>query len=436
MSLTKARENSIRKAIQQVDHTIRHPSSTPEDYTLAEEALTEFFVTCGGPLVQKIVWCDSPLSALIAKTVYCSLEHQNNHARHVGNKAIQAINAMGSTLNDRARGFRDEPGFYQAYKFAEVEARRAASQLPWLTAMKSHLFSTANDLSNGRAFPIGKTHREWWSRVESTVGTRIAVNARRRVRDIYIGHPMDERNYGTSHAFLDEIIDKEHLRLDERAQGERVFERGHAGHFLWFADWMYTIMYAVGCSAFEPFSVSSASNGRRLAVITKVADGMICGRDTIFLSRRPERLMLNERSQLHAIDVPAVEYADGWMVCAVNGQNVPTWWFTQRERLTPAAALSWRNIEQRRAAFEILGWDNILKKLDARVINEDADPEIGTLLRVNVPGLGNVQFVRVRCGTGRFFAIPVPNSVQTAKEANAWTYGRTGRDFVPPEVRT
>jgi hypothetical protein len=100
-------------------------------------------------------------------------------------------------------------------------------------------------------------------------------------------------------------------------------------------------------------------------------------------------------------------------------------------------ALTWENMEQRRAACEILGWNNILKTLKAKVIDEDEDKMVGTLLSVNLPGLGKEQFLRVLCGTGREFAIPVPPTVKTALEANAWSYDMPLDAFGRgPEVRT
>ena len=94
------------------------------------------------------------------------------------------------------------------------------------------------------------------------------------------------------------------------------------------------------------------------------------------------------------------------------------------------------HFEKRRAACEILGWDKILEELDARVIDHDTDPEIGDLLEVQIPDIGREKFLRVKCGTGRTFALPVPPEMSTALEANAWTYGFDADSFPKPEVRT
>ena len=109
---------------------------------------------------------------------------------------------------------------------------------------------------------------------------------------------------------------------------------------------------------------------------------------------------------------------------------------TSKQSLTASVALTCENIEQRRAACEIIGWNKILDELDARVIDEDGDPEIGTLIEVDLPDSGKERFLRVTCGTGRQFAIPVPRDCgDTAIAANSWTYGLTQHEY-KPEIRT
>ena len=93
-------------------------------------------------------------------------------------------------------------------------------------------------------------------------------------------------------------------------------------------------------------------------------------------------------------------------------------------------------MEQRRAACAIIGWKCILEELDAKVIDEDGDPEIGILLlEAEIPDSGRERFLKVRCGTGREFVLPVSRHVQTALQANAWTWAIEDYEY-RPEVRT
>ena len=115
---------------------------------------------------------------------------------------------------------------------------------------------------------------------------------------------------------------------------------------------------------------------------------------------------------------------------------IPGEWVTGQK---PKAreALNWPNLEQRRAACEIVGWAQILTELDAKVIDQDEDPEIGTLLECVLPDAGKELFLRVRCGTGREFALIATNSrAKTALEAQAWMHNLDVRSFIKPEIRT
>ena len=57
-------------------------------------------------------------------------------------------------------------------------------------------------------------------------------------------------------------------------------------------------------------------------------------------------------------------------------------------------------------------------------VNADRDPEIGTLLRADLPDAPGSQFLKVHCPTGRDFCIPVPADCKRAREAWNWTWAR------------
>lgn len=151
---------------------------------------------------------------------------------------------------------------------------------------------------------------------------------------------------------------------------------------------------------------------------------------------RPLLVKFDDEKRLHCEDGPAIKYADGTEVYAWHGVRVPGEWFNNRDSLTPQKALTWENVEQRRAACEILGWVNILAELKSKVIDEDDDPQIGTLLEVNIPDIGKERFLKVKCGTGRTFALPVPPTMKTALEANAWTFDINPDIIANLEIRT
>ncbi len=154
------------------------------------------------------------------------------------------------------------------------------------------------------------------------------------------------------------------------------------------------------------------------------------------VSDRPEVLKVDEQNRPHCADGPSHRWRDGWCLYHWHGTRIPDEWIEQPGSLTAAVALKVENLEQRRAACEMLGWAKILDELHAETVDADADPSIGTLLEVRLPDTTRpARFLRVRCGTGRAFALRVPRAMNTAREANAWTYFRSPQDF-NPQFRT
>ena len=150
----------------------------------------------------------------------------------------------------------------------------------------------------------------------------------------------------------------------------------------------------------------------------------------------PRYIKMDDQNRPHCQNGPSHEWRDGWKLYHWHGVRVPSEWIEQPESLTAEIALTWENIEQRRAACEILGWTKILEKLNAHVIDRDDDPQVGTLLECDLPDSGKEKFLQVKCGTGRDFCIPMPRNIKTALEGNLWSYGLDAdRSFVP-EIRT
>jgi hypothetical protein len=141
------------------------------------------------------------------------------------------------------------------------------------------------------------------------------------------------------------------------------------------------------------------------------------------ISERPSAIRWDQAGRLHGAAGPAVTFRDGFGCYVWRGIWVPPSWIESPQSFEPARALTWPNLEQRRAAVEILGWGRIIDACTSLLIDKDPDPTIGELLELQLPGTGAARFLRVRCGTGREFVLSVPRGMGTAREANAWTYG-------------
>jgi hypothetical protein len=169
--------------------------------------------------------------------------------------------------------------------------------------------------------------------------------------------------------------------------------------------------------------------------LAKSANWALPFKDICWISERHNFLTRDDAGRLHSVTGPALTYPDGWSIYAVHGTLVPESWIGPGSTLDSATALAESNVEKRRAACEILGWNRILAELNTTTIDLDLDPSIGELVEIDHPQIGKERFLKVVCGTGRIFALPVPHDMPTALAANAWTYGLTADDY-NPEVRT
>jgi hypothetical protein len=163
--------------------------------------------------------------------------------------------------------------------------------------------------------------------------------------------------------------------------------------------------------------------------------------DIVFVSDRPEVIKFDEENLLHNEHGPSVKFRDGYSVYSWHGTRIPGKWI--EEGITPQEALSQTNAELRRCACELIGWANVLEdeSLNPVVIDKNEDPTIGTLVEVDLPEAPSQRFIKMQCGTGRWFAEPVEDKelFDTALKANAGGNGWRGQGdplMYIPTIRT
>jgi len=154
--------------------------------------------------------------------------------------------------------------------------------------------------------------------------------------------------------------------------------------------------------------------------------------NVLAISDRPKELYRDNAGRLHNIAGPSISYRDGWSLYHIHGVSVPNNWIEQKNTLDPSLALTWENVEQRRALAEIIGWDKVLQNTKIKELQRD---EFGILLEADLPESKSSRFVKVVCGTGRTFVLPVPQNMKSAHEAVAWSYGLNVVEY-KPETRT
>lgn len=127
----------------------------------------------------------------------------------------------------------------------------------------------------------------------------------------------------------------------------------------------------------------------------------------------------DENMRIHRATGPAIVWGKEkqyWW----HGVQVPDEWIEKTDKVDASQAITWDNIEQRRALCEIIGWDKVIDSIEHTVIDTDDDPQIGVLLEANLPDHGKQKFLRVvEESTGRQFCILAPPDVNTALDAQA-----------------
>lgn len=151
---------------------------------------------------------------------------------------------------------------------------------------------------------------------------------------------------------------------------------------------------------------------------------------------RPTDLQFDQENNLHSDSGPAVQFADGWKLYFWHGVSVPAEWIEQKDKVDRKLALTHPNIEERRCLAEILGWDRVIEDLPTKSVDKHADPQIGELLSIDFPNEPGQLFLKVLCGTGRTFVLPVTESrATTAMAAQEWIHN-VGPGEYAPEFRT
>ena len=404
------------------DKWMRAASNTnPVDKPAAEEVMSKLYIA----LERKppiFVWVDSPMTQLVAAAGLASRFYLGLPDSEI--------------LIDRAQ-WRDlfKPVWENAYFNLHLEASPLAD-----TSRKVYDFFD-QQLAPSLDFSLSRTvNNQLWDQ-ERTIVSRsnewqsLIASASRSLKDSLEkaglnGYPMQE-----STRFLADAL----ITMSTRNMPDffsytlgQAFFKGYEGSA---AVISYKLME-------DHFGIMTNAHKKHLLDLycrrMETCDWAMTFDKICFLSHRPLAVKWSDDPVpvLHCEDGPAVAYRDGTRLYSWRGTDIPKSWIENPETLSAAGALAENNAERRRAACEILGWDKILAELYAEVIDEDENPQVGILLRADLPQAIGSQFLKVECGTGRTFVIPVPETMRTAIAANAWTYGLTIDEYKQLEIRT
>lgn len=148
----------------------------------------------------------------------------------------------------------------------------------------------------------------------------------------------------------------------------------------------------------------------------------------------PSAVSVDENNRLHSASGPAFAWLKDVRDYYWHGVHVEPYVVENPERITVADIEAEPNAEVRRAKIERFGHARYLVASGAREIHRD---DFGALYRKDIPGNEPLVMVKVVNATpepdGSFkdYFLRVPPGMQTAREAVAWTFGKTPDDYGP-----
>ncbi|WP_271024919.1 DUF6745 domain-containing protein [Rhizobium sp. RCAM05973] len=164
----------------------------------------------------------------------------------------------------------------------------------------------------------------------------------------------------------------------------------------------------------------------------------------VIMTDRPRTLKRDEQNRLHCETGLAIEYRDGFGISAWHGTRVPHHWISDRANLDPNEVIKASNVEQRAAGAAIIGWPKMLTVLKAKTVDKHANPDIGELIELTLPGLPEPgRFLKAVCPRNGIICEGVPRvsdidglPINTALAAQAWRIGDPQSEYIHPERRT
>jgi len=141
--------------------------------------------------------------------------------------------------------------------------------------------------------------------------------------------------------------------------------------------------------------------------------------------KAPTVVRMNNEGQISALHEPAIEFADGYSIYAIDGiltRKHPV------RRFTKHFIAHSRNAEERRVLIETVGFNNYVDLCNGLMLQSDGYGELYQFpaLPRDDEGLRMVKVVNSTPepdGTYKDYFLRVPPNMETAEQAVAWTFG-------------
>jgi len=160
---------------------------------------------------------------------------------------------------------------------------------------------------------------------------------------------------------------------------------------------------------------------------------------TCWLSERPCLLHGDAQGRLHDAAGPALRFPDGSSAYAWRGVEVPRRLIAQKEAITLGAIDAESNVQIRRCMIEIMTPQLYIARGGARKVAEDETGVLWRKIWLNYDIWAAVEVINATPepdGSHKHYFLQVPPTIETAREAVAWTYGMRPEEYSQLVART
>jgi hypothetical protein len=152
-------------------------------------------------------------------------------------------------------------------------------------------------------------------------------------------------------------------------------------------------------------------------------------KNAVFICKLPIKVLQDDRGRLHSVTQAAVQWRDGLNNHFIHGVGFERelWKKVVKRELTPQELLQIKNIDQRFAALNHYGFENVLEQLNSKLIDKSQRGNELYAIRFGRHMLKFLKYTDTVNGTPRVsFVKPEFND---ADEAMAWKHNMTKEEY-------
>jgi hypothetical protein len=186
-----------------------------------------------------------------------------------------------------------------------------------------------------------------------------------------------------------------------------------------------------------------AQRMRGLWRIAASAGWMVPHQQVCWISDRSDLLNMDAAGRLHSASGPALRYRDGWSAYVWKGVEVPAWAIEHPDQITLSGIDDTFDPVSRNCLIDIMTPERFIKAGGAtRVATDDTGVQWRKHWSYRGSVIGSWSAVEVvngttdSDGTYRHYFLRVPPHMSTPRQAVAWTYGLSAKQYAMLQLRT